>query len=91
MLTQQEQTLQRFYRDNKLSIADYYAAQETVIKAHSKIVGDAYDKEIATLNRHASTAKDHATKVEALTKAHDLADKQEQALQDDREKLLLNT
>ena len=91
LLAQQEQTLQRFYRDNKLSIADYYADQETVIKAHSKVVGDAYDKEIATLTRYANSTKDHATKVEALTKAHDLADKKEQALQADREKLLLNT
>jgi phage-related minor tail protein len=91
LLSQQEQTLQRFYRDNKLSIAGYYAEQETVIKAHSKVVGDAYDKEIATLTRYAGAAKDHATKVETLTKAHDLADKKEQALQADREKLLLNT
>lgn len=91
LLTQQEQTLQRFYRDNKLSIADYYADQETIIKAHSKVVGDAYDKEIATLTRYANATKDHATKVEALTKANDLANKKEQALQADREKLALNT
>jgi phage-related minor tail protein len=91
LLTQQEQTLQRFYRDNKLSIADYYADQETVINAHSKVVADAYDKEIARLTRYANSTKDHAAKVEALTKAHDLADKKEQALQADREKLLINT
>jgi phage-related minor tail protein len=91
LLTQQEQTLQRFYRDNKLSIADYYADQETIIKAHSKVVGDAYDKEITTLTRYANTTKDHAAKVEALTKANDLANKKEQALQADREKLALNT
>lgn len=91
LLTQQEQTLQRFYRDNRLAIADYYAEQETIIKAHSKVVGDAYDKEIATLIKYANATKEHAAKVEALTKAHDLADKKEQALQADREKLLLNT
>jgi phage-related minor tail protein len=91
LLTQQEQTLQRFYRDNKLSIADYYADQETIIKAHSKVVGDTYDKEIATLTRYANTTKDHAAKVEVLTKANDLANKKEQALQADREKLALNT
>lgn len=91
LLTQQEQTLQRFYRDNRLAIADYYAEQETIIKAHSKVVGDAYEKEIATLIKYANATKEHAAKVEALTKAHDLADKKEQALQADREKLLLNT
>ena len=91
LLSQQQQTLERFYRNNKLSIADYYADQEAVIKAHSKVVGDAYDAEIATLTKYANSTKDHAAKVESLTKAHDLADKKEQALQADREKLLLNT
>lgn len=91
LLAQQEQVLQRFYRDNKLSIEDYYREQETVINAHSKVVADAYDKEIATLTRYANSTKDHATKVEALTRVHDLADKKEQALAADREKLVLAT
>ncbi|CAJ3072475.1 prophage tail length tape measure [Burkholderia pseudomallei] len=91
LLSQREQVLNRYYRDNKLSIEGFYTTQETVIRAHIDRISGLYDREIASLLKFASAAKDHATKTEALTKAHELADKKEQALAADREKLALAT
>ncbi|OMR93315.1 phage tail length tape measure family protein [Burkholderia pseudomallei] len=91
LLSQREQVLSRYYRDNKLSIEGYYGTQETVIRAHIELISGLYDREIAALLKFANATKDHATKTEALTKAHELADKKEQAIQADREKLALVT
>ncbi|ARK56310.1 hypothetical protein BOC36_24895 [Burkholderia pseudomallei] len=91
LLSQREQVLNRYYRDNKLSIEGYYDDQETVIRAHTARVSALYDQEIAALTKYANSAKDHATKVEALTRAHELADRKEQAIAADREKLAINT
>ncbi|CAJ4814435.1 prophage tail length tape measure [Burkholderia pseudomallei] len=91
LLSQREQVLNRYYRDNKLSIEGFYTTQETVIRAHIDRISGLYDREIASLLKFASAAKDHATKTEALTKAHELADKKEQAIQADREKLAIVT
>ncbi|CAJ4967000.1 prophage tail length tape measure [Burkholderia pseudomallei] len=91
LLAQREQVLARYYRDNKISVEGYYGDQETIIDAHTKRIATLYDQEIATLEKYASKAKDHATKVEALTRAHELADKKEQAIAADREKLALAT
>lgn len=91
LLSEREQVLTRYYRDNKISIEGYYNDQEIVITAHTKRITALYDQEIAALTRYANAAKDHATKTEALTKAHELADKREQAISADRAKLSLNT
>ncbi|AFR18489.1 phage tail length tape measure family protein [Burkholderia pseudomallei] len=91
LLSEREQVLTRYYRDNKISIEGYYNDQEIVITAHTKRITTLYDQEIAALTRYANAAKDHATKTEALTKAHELADKREQAISADRAKLSLNT
>ncbi|MBF3820831.1 phage tail length tape measure family protein [Burkholderia pseudomallei] len=91
LLAQREQVLTRYYRDNKISVEGYYGDQEIIVDAHTKRIAALYDQEIATLEKYASKAKDHATKVEALTRAHELADKKEQAIAADREKLALST
>lgn len=91
LLSQRQQVLARYYRDNKISAEGYYGDQRIIIEAHIARVSTLYDQEIATLNRYANSAKDHATKVEALTRAHELADKKEQAIAADREKLTLTT
>ncbi|KAA1015976.1 phage tail tape measure protein [Paraburkholderia panacisoli] len=91
LLTQREQALQRYYKDDQISIQGYYTTQETIIGAHMKRVSDLYDQEIAIQRRYAVNAKDAGARTEALTKASELAAKKEEGLSADREKLAVNT
>ncbi|OYD65954.1 UNVERIFIED_ORG: tail length tape measure protein [Burkholderia sp. CF145] len=91
LLTQREQALQVYYKNNKLSIEGFYDTERIVIEAHTKRVGALYDQQIAIQENYAKKATNAATRTEALTKAHDLADRKEAALSADREKLAMNT
>jgi hypothetical protein len=75
-----EQFLSRFYGEDLISIADYFAARRVAVDEHLKNTLAAYDKEVAALKAYQAQVSDAKAKIEAQNRIQEVGDKAQKAV-----------
>jgi hypothetical protein len=75
-----EHFLARFYGDDLISIADYFAARQNAVDEHLKNTLAAYDQEVAALKAYQAKVTDAKAKIEAQNRIQDVSDKAQKAV-----------
>lgn len=87
LLAYRERMIDKYYKDDRVSIASYYDDKRVFIEANNKRVAALYDQEIAIYENAAKHAKNRAEAINDTTKAEALRDAKSQALLTGQEKL----
>lgn len=87
LLSYRERMLEKYYKDDRVSIQAFYDDKRTFIEANIKRVAALYDQEIAVQENAARHAKNRAEAINDTTKADALRDQKAQAMLAAQEKL----
>jgi tape measure domain-containing protein len=73
--------LDTYFKDNILSISEYYASKKDIEQSNTEATISLYDKEIAALNKFKNSTRDKTDIAQTQGKINELLDKREQLLQ----------
>lgn len=86
---QREQLLGRVYQDDRMSIADYFAARQMAMEDALRNTQALYDKEVAALKAYQARVNDAKAKVEAQGRIDDVQERARQLVADAQAKSIL--